>query len=152
MTTQASTQAKLHALTALSSIQTFESFVAPHVDKWLEIEIIHNRLEPEDILKKFTLTAFDEKEEALTLQSEDEYVYLGYSEYEMRYGNSISIPLDFFDDPEKYLAEAQEAKATREKAEIQRQIAAKREMITRLERQLAKTKAEAGLDNTQTTQ
>lgn len=152
MTTPASETALDLAQASLKAQEDLEKFIRPHVKEWLKIEILHNRLDEDEAKAFFDLQYFEPADQTLGFMSDDEEIFDGYGDYVQVQGHYIHIPLEFFDNPEKFFIEAREAKAIREKEELERQMDKKKELIKRLEGQLAQVEAtQAELDKLKTT-
>jgi hypothetical protein len=152
MTTPASETALQLAQTSLKAQEAFGTFIEPHLKEWLKVEFINERFDENEVKVDFTLTEYDEEEEALTFWSAEEDIYVGFGEYETIRSNATFLPLEFLDNPEKFFIEAREAKAIREKEALQRQMDKKKELVRRLEGQLAQVRAtQAELDKLKTT-
>lgn len=152
MTTPASETALQLAQTSLKAQKAFETFIEPHLQEWLKVEIINECLDENEVKVYFALTEYDPEEEAFTFQSEEQEIYVGFGDYERLPENTTYLPLEFLDNPEKFFIEAREAKALREKEDLQRQMDKKKELIRRLEGQIAQVAAtQAELDKLKTT-
>lgn len=122
----------------------FHSFTENHVKEWLSLQTRLKNIEPVEANREFTFEGFDNDESptCVLFSSTDWDEYWAYGGHEKHYGQTISIPLDFFDNPQLYRDEADQYEADRETFTRQQAEKDKRSRVASLERQLAKARAE----------
>lgn len=116
-------------------------FFAPHLEEWLALEVIKERLTYKDANRDFYLSGITSDQTCLEFESTDWEESWQYGGYEKHYGKTLTIPLDFFSDPAPWRKAAEKiAKELLDrKAFVQAQT--QKSQIALLEAQLAKAKA-----------
>lgn len=129
-----SDKAKNLALAYENIQKEMEGFFEPHIKAWLQVQVDENSLTKEEAEADFHYSG--ESWNGLAFESEDWEETWQYGGYEKHYGREISIPFEFFDNPEEYVAKA---KAKKEAAVLQRRaekLAHEQAKVARLQRQL----------------
>lgn len=124
--------------------EQFAKLSEPHVKEWLSLQTRLKNIEPVEASREFTFEGFDNDESPtfVLFSSTDWDEYWAYGGHEKHYGQTISIPLDFFDNPQPYRDEADQYETYRETFIRQQAEKDKRSRVASLERQLAKARAE----------
>ena len=123
----------------------FHQFTDSHVKEWAQLQVKHNRLDPADTEREFMFDGFTSQQaenDALFFTSEDWEDTWAYGGAEHHYGETLCIPLDFFDNPEGYRAAAELVASSREAREAYNKAESKKARIALLEIQLANARAE----------
>ena len=130
-----------------ASQNNFAKLSEPHLTEWLDLQTRLEKIDAQDASQEFTFDGFDNDEnpKALLFKSEDWDEYWAYGGHERHYGRTVSVPLDFIDNPQTYRDEATRHEEEREAALQRYEEASKRDRVARLEKQLQAARKEAGL-------
>lgn len=125
--------------------EQFAKLSEPHIKEWLSLQVRLGKIDAVDANRGgFEFCGFDNDDSpsAVLYESEDWEEYWAYGGYEKHYGQTLAIPLDFFDNPQPYRDEADQYEADRTTFIRQQAEKDKRNRVANLERQLAKARAE----------
>lgn len=117
-----------------------EEFFEPFLDLWKGIELKSTPyFRKQDAERHFTLTDIHASQlgTKLIFDSEPWEETWSYGGHETHYGHTLSIPLEFFDNPEKYEEDAQDIVNSRISQAKQAELDLKRRAIEDLEAELA---------------
>lgn len=132
--------ARDRAATLVAAQADAEQYFAPHLERWLDLEVKEGKLSNHEAGQQFFIT--EVSDDGITFESGMSEETWQYGGQELHYGNTITIPFEFFDDPKPF----EEAVDQRIREREQRQAALtekqKLEQVRRLEAQLAKARAE----------
>lgn len=129
----------------LAAKRIFDEATAPFVKDWLELAVKKQHLTPQEAARHFQFDDFGYLKasgDCLIFESEDWEETWQYGGYEKHYGRSITIPLEFFDDPEPFRVEADREVEARLAFKNRRETRDKQQRIKDLEAQLAKARKE----------
>lgn len=138
--------ANILAVALLEAQHEAETFFKPYLEEWLKLEVAHIRLNENEAKADFHVSGFNASLNVLEFSSHMTDEYIGSGEYETYYGQTIEIPLDFFDDPTPYVEEATKVVSEREEKKKKREQEERRLRLVRLQTQLNEAKKEFGLD------
>lgn len=126
----------------LGAKRIFEEKTEPFVEEWAQLRVKHLDLLPSEASRDFHFVDLTTDDKGLIFESEDWEETWQYGGYEKHYGRTITIPFDFFDNPQPYRDEAEELVRQREQHKIDQIQRDKANRIKDLERQLAKARKE----------
>ena len=123
-----------------------DRFFEPYIQLWLPIELATNRFfKEQDAAQPFHFEGrgYDkDKGDTLLFRSGDWEENWQYGGHEDHLGETIEIPLSFFDAPHTHVERAEQAKAEREAADKRAWLENKRTTVKRIELQLSQAKAD----------
>lgn len=132
--------ARNRAATFLTAKADAEQFFGPHLQRWLDLEVKEGNLSNHEAQQEFLPTEVTATGiEFESGMSEETWNYGGY---ELHYGNTVTIPFEFFDDPKPFEEALEQKLKAREDEKSALTAKAKKDQIRRLETQLAKARAE----------
>lgn len=135
-----STIARNRAVTFLTAKADAEQFLGPHLQRWLDLEVKEGNLSNHQAQQEFLPT--DVSVTGIEFESGMSEETWNYGGHELHYGNTITIPFEFFDDPKPFEEALEQRLKAREDAKTALTAKGKKEQIRRLEAQLAKARAE----------
>lgn len=135
---------EIHALVqrSLDAYRMFEEATQPFVREWVELAVKKQHLTPEEAGRDFHLDDLTTDDTGLIFESEDWEETWQYGGYEKHYGRSITIPFDFFDNPQPYRDAAEKELQDRIAFKNRFEARDKQQRVKDLERQLAKARKE----------
>lgn len=132
--------AKARAEEAIKATQEAEAFFAPHLAKWLDLEVKEGNLTNHEAGEDFRICEMnDHWVEFESGMSEETWQYGGH---ELHYGNSLQIPWDFFDDHAPFEKASQDRIDEKLNAAKRRAKESKKQKVNRLRAELARAESE----------
>lgn len=134
-------QAKALAQAVIDANREADEFFAPHVEKWLDIQVKLDLLDEDLAERCFRPVSITDVSIRFDCEPFEVHDYRSF----WRDGTSITVPLDFFDNPEPYEQQVKDHLDTIEAARKSNDRYKKLARVADLQAALEKAKKEAGL-------